>query len=89
MLKNSSWSKLFFLEETDQRKRLFKRFAVELDETNLANFGSELEREHRKAEGALETAWNYEGSPIGHEVYVIDINMHIQINNDLVIISII
>lgn len=43
---------------------------LELDETNLANFGSELEREHRKAEGALETAWNYEDSPIGHEVYV-------------------
>ncbi|KAF7723803.1 hypothetical protein EC973_001587 [Apophysomyces ossiformis] len=38
-----------------------------LDETNLANFGSELEREHRKEEGSLETAWNYEGSPIGHE----------------------
>ncbi|KAG1149101.1 hypothetical protein G6F37_004907 [Rhizopus arrhizus] len=38
-----------------------------LDDTNLANFGSELEREHRKEEGALETAWNYEGSPIGHE----------------------
>ncbi|KAI8990918.1 hypothetical protein BDF20DRAFT_810651, partial [Mycotypha africana] len=39
-----------------------------LDETNLANFGSELEREHRKAEGALETAWNYESSPIGHQI---------------------
>jgi gelsolin len=38
-----------------------------LDETNLANFGSELEKEHRKEEGALETAWNYEGSPIGLE----------------------
>ncbi|KAI9478383.1 MAG: hypothetical protein EXX96DRAFT_570644 [Benjaminiella poitrasii] len=38
-----------------------------LDETNLANFGSELERQHRKEEGALETAWNYEGSPIGQE----------------------
>jgi gelsolin len=43
-------------------------FYIELDETNLANFGSDLEREHRKAEGALETAWNYEGSPIGHEM---------------------
>lgn len=40
---------------------------VGLDETNLANFGSELEREHRKEEGSLEEAWNYEGSPIGHE----------------------
>ncbi|EIE81049.1 hypothetical protein RO3G_05754 [Rhizopus delemar RA 99-880] len=40
---------------------------IVLDDTNLANFGSELEREHRKEEGALETAWNYEGSPIGHE----------------------
>ncbi|KAI8344195.1 hypothetical protein BC941DRAFT_458319 [Chlamydoabsidia padenii] len=38
-----------------------------LDETNLANFGSDLEKQHRKEEGALETAWNYEGSPIGHE----------------------
>ncbi|KAG1461516.1 hypothetical protein G6F56_005712 [Rhizopus delemar] len=38
-----------------------------LDDTNLANFGSDLEREHRKEEGSLETAWNYEGSPIGHE----------------------
>ncbi|KAI9248049.1 hypothetical protein BDA99DRAFT_471013 [Phascolomyces articulosus] len=38
-----------------------------LDETNLANFGSELEREHRKEQGALEEAWNYEGSPIGNE----------------------
>ncbi|KAI8372039.1 hypothetical protein EDC96DRAFT_439185, partial [Choanephora cucurbitarum] len=38
-----------------------------LEETNLANFGSELERQHRKEEGELEKAWNYEGSPIGHE----------------------
>ncbi|KAI7882035.1 actin depolymerizing protein [Lichtheimia hyalospora FSU 10163] len=38
-----------------------------LDETNLANFGSELERQHRKEEGSLEQAWNYEGSPIGKE----------------------
>ncbi|ORZ23091.1 hypothetical protein BCR42DRAFT_128972 [Absidia repens] len=38
-----------------------------LDDTNLANFGSDLEKQHRKEEGALETAWNYEGSPIGHE----------------------
>lgn len=41
---------------------------LELDDTNLANFGSDLEREHRQEEGALETAWNYEGSPIGKEV---------------------
>lgn len=41
-----------------------------LDETNLANFGSELERQHRKEEGSLEQAWNYEGSPIGKEPYV-------------------
>ncbi|GAN11125.1 gelsolin-like protein 2-like isoform X3 [Mucor ambiguus] len=47
---------------------MLKNSSWKLDETNLANFGSELEREHRKAEGALETAWNYEGSPIGHEV---------------------
>ncbi|KAI9252677.1 hypothetical protein BY458DRAFT_522736 [Sporodiniella umbellata] len=38
-----------------------------LEETNLANFGSELERQHRKEEGELEMAWNYEGSPIGQE----------------------
>ncbi|ORZ03296.1 gelsolin-like protein 1-like protein, partial [Syncephalastrum racemosum] len=38
-----------------------------LDETNLANFGSDLERQHRKEEGSLETAWNYEGTPIKHE----------------------
>lgn len=41
---------------------------IELEETNLANFGSDLERQHRKEEGALETAWNYEDSPIGHQV---------------------
>ncbi|KAI9321232.1 hypothetical protein BX666DRAFT_1899928 [Dichotomocladium elegans] len=38
-----------------------------LDETNLANFGSELEKKHRKEEGALEQAWNYEGSVVGKE----------------------
>ncbi|KAI8144778.1 hypothetical protein BJV82DRAFT_606225 [Fennellomyces sp. T-0311] len=38
-----------------------------LDETNLANFGSELEKEHRKEQGALEEAWNYEGSLVGTE----------------------
>ncbi|KAI8090264.1 uncharacterized protein B0P05DRAFT_530079 [Gilbertella persicaria] len=47
---------------------MLKNSTWKLDETNLANFGSELEREHRKEEGDLETAWNYEGSPIGHEV---------------------
>lgn len=41
---------------------------LELDDTNLANFGSDLEREHRKEEGALETAWNYEDTPIGKQV---------------------
>ncbi|CEP17352.1 hypothetical protein [Parasitella parasitica] len=46
---------------------MLKNSTWKLDETNLANFGSELEREHRKAEGSLETAWNYEGSPIGQE----------------------
>ncbi|PHZ16023.1 actin depolymerizing protein, partial [Rhizopus microsporus ATCC 52813] len=40
---------------------------IDLADTNLTNFGSELERQHRKEEGELETAWNYEGSPIGHE----------------------
>ncbi|KAI9489983.1 hypothetical protein BDB00DRAFT_884323 [Zychaea mexicana] len=39
-----------------------------LDETNLANFGSELEREHRKEQGSLEEAWNYEDSPVGKEI---------------------
>lgn len=29
----------------------------ELDETNLAEFGSQLEKDHRKQEGALEQAW--------------------------------
>ncbi|KAI7906095.1 uncharacterized protein BX663DRAFT_549208 [Cokeromyces recurvatus] len=46
---------------------MLKNSTWKLEETNLANFGSELERQHRKEEGALETAWNYEGSPIGHE----------------------
>ncbi|KAI8638461.1 hypothetical protein BD408DRAFT_453620 [Parasitella parasitica] len=46
---------------------MLKNSSWKLDETNLANFGSELERQHRKAEGALETAWSYEGSPIGQE----------------------
>ncbi|GAA5806973.1 hypothetical protein MFLAVUS_000322 [Mucor flavus] len=47
---------------------MLKNSSWKLDETNLANFGSDLEREHRKEEGSLETAWNYEGSPIGHEI---------------------
>jgi gelsolin len=34
----------------------------------LANFGSDLERDHRKEEGALETAWNYEGSDVGKDM---------------------
>ncbi|KAI8070519.1 hypothetical protein BC940DRAFT_296353 [Gongronella butleri] len=47
---------------------MLKNSTWRLDETNLANFGSDLEKQHRKEEGALETAWNYEGSPIGREV---------------------
>jgi gelsolin len=43
-------------------------FCLELDDTNLANFGSDLERDHRKEEGALETAWNYEGSDVGKDM---------------------
>ncbi|KAI8369026.1 hypothetical protein BD560DRAFT_398400 [Blakeslea trispora] len=46
---------------------MLKNSTWKLEETNLANFGSELEKQHRKEEGELETAWNYEGSPIGHE----------------------
>ncbi|CAO3647131.1 unnamed protein product [Cunninghamella echinulata] len=46
---------------------MLKNSTWRLDETNLANFGSDLEKQHCKEEGALETAWNYEGSPIGHE----------------------
>ena len=48
-----------------------KLYNIGLDETNLANFGSELERENRKEQGSLEEAWNYEDSPIGHEVSVL------------------
>ncbi|KAI8983802.1 hypothetical protein BDB01DRAFT_850457 [Pilobolus umbonatus] len=46
---------------------MLKTSTWKLADTNLANFGSELERQHRKEEGALEEAWNYEGSPIGHQ----------------------
>lgn len=65
MLKNSSWSKVKGIK-TNTYDYLY--IILELDETNLANFGSDLEREHRKEEGSLETAWNYEDSPIGHQV---------------------
>ncbi|KAL0093689.1 hypothetical protein F4703DRAFT_1731243, partial [Phycomyces blakesleeanus] len=38
-----------------------------LDETNLANFGSDLEHAQRKEEAELEEVWSYEGTPIGNE----------------------
>ncbi|KAG0336955.1 hypothetical protein BG004_007850 [Podila humilis] len=38
-----------------------------LEETNLAAFGSELEKERRKDEGALETAWSNEETGVGSE----------------------
>ncbi|KAI9027465.1 hypothetical protein CLU79DRAFT_739314 [Phycomyces nitens] len=38
-----------------------------LDETNLANFGSELEHAQRKEEAELEEVWSFEGTPIGNE----------------------
>lgn len=38
----------------------------DLEETNLAEFGSALEKERRKEEGALETAWG-EGTGVGSE----------------------
>ncbi|ORX53088.1 actin depolymerizing protein [Hesseltinella vesiculosa] len=46
---------------------MLKNSTWKLEETNLVNFGSDLEKQHRKEEGALETAWNYEGSVIGHQ----------------------
>ena len=39
---------------------------VDLGETNLAEFGSALEKEHRKEEGALEKAWA-EDTGVGSE----------------------
>lgn len=41
--------------------------ALELEDTNLANFGSKLDLDHHKQEGALETAWNSPGSHIGKQ----------------------
>ncbi|KAI7868155.1 hypothetical protein BDF14DRAFT_1725211 [Spinellus fusiger] len=40
---------------------------IGLDETNLVNFGSELEKANRK-EAELEEEWNFEGTPIGQQV---------------------
>ncbi|KAG0335414.1 hypothetical protein BG000_007526, partial [Podila horticola] len=36
---------------------MLKNSTWKLDETNLAEFGSQLEKDHRKQEGALEQAW--------------------------------
>ncbi|KAF8950157.1 hypothetical protein BGZ52_003500, partial [Haplosporangium bisporale] len=36
---------------------MLKNSTWKLEETNLAEFGSQLEKDHRKEEGALEQAW--------------------------------
>ncbi|KAF9932311.1 hypothetical protein BGZ65_004525, partial [Modicella reniformis] len=54
---------------------MLKNSTWKLDETNLAEFGSELEKQHRKEEGALEQAWNKEtgvGSDVGLWVWRIE-----------------
>ncbi|KAG0353364.1 hypothetical protein BG005_007353 [Podila minutissima] len=45
---------------------MLKNSTWNLEETNLAEFGSVLEKERRKEEGALETAWG-EGTGVGSE----------------------
>ncbi|KAG0204870.1 hypothetical protein BGX28_003329, partial [Mortierella sp. GBA30] len=39
---------------------MLKNTSWKLEETNLAEFGSKRDKEHRKEEGALETAWGKE-----------------------------
>ncbi|KAF9427428.1 hypothetical protein BGZ94_004916 [Podila epigama] len=46
---------------------MLKNSTWKLEDTNLAEFGSALEKERRKEEGALETAWG-EGTGVGSEV---------------------
>ncbi|KAG0029091.1 hypothetical protein BGZ81_004133 [Podila clonocystis] len=45
---------------------MLKNSIWNIEETNLAEFGSELEKERRKEEGALEMAWG-EGTGVGSE----------------------
>jgi len=44
---------------------MLKNSTWKLEDTNLANFGSKLDLDHHKQEGALEAAWNYAGSRVG------------------------
>ncbi|KAG2179807.1 hypothetical protein INT43_003590, partial [Umbelopsis isabellina] len=46
---------------------MLKNSTWKLEDTNLANFGSKLDLDHHKQEGALETAWNSPGSPVGKQ----------------------
>ncbi|KAF9402510.1 hypothetical protein BGX21_009841 [Mortierella sp. AD011] len=54
---------------------MLKNSTWKLEETNLAEFGSKLDKEHRKQEGALEKAWGKEtgvGSEAGLWVWRIE-----------------
>ncbi|KAF9198987.1 hypothetical protein BGZ49_000063, partial [Haplosporangium sp. Z 27] len=54
---------------------MLKNSTWKLEETNLAEFGSKLDKEHRKQEGALEHAWSKEtgvGSKTGLWVWRIE-----------------
>ncbi|KAG0227731.1 hypothetical protein BGW42_002750 [Actinomortierella wolfii] len=54
---------------------MLKNSTWKLEETNLAEFGSQLEKDHRKEEGSLETAWGKEtgvGSETGLWVWRIE-----------------
>ncbi|KAG0327393.1 hypothetical protein BGZ99_007723 [Dissophora globulifera] len=45
---------------------MLKNSTWKLEETNLAEFGGELEKQHRKEEGALEAAWG-KGTGVGSQ----------------------
>ncbi|KAG0363816.1 fragmin60 [Gamsiella multidivaricata] len=54
---------------------MLKNSTWKLEDTNLAEFGSELEKQHRQEEGALETAWGKDtgvGSKAGLWVWRIE-----------------
>jgi hypothetical protein len=65
MLKNSTWSQYKFHCCSTYTYHVLILHPAELEDTNLANFGSKLDLDHHKQEGALETAWNYAGSRVG------------------------